>query len=196
MTGNLIGIFTIIVTILIAVIPLIWNKYVRRPELVIEIEKNKGITSTREYLFSVNNTLGPLTVKEHIGAYKLEWKFNLLVRNNSENNAYSIQMYQYKDQSFLKFSSVINPNKALLAHEEENFPFTFSKIERIKAPDLASSELSKPKEFKNLMLLLKYKNQHGKVFYTKYYFNTDKNVSDKVSKDEIKNWVLIGGSNK
>lgn len=191
MDGKLIiGIVAILLGLVYFLVPRIYKYYFERPKLVIEIEHNKGITSSQTFIrHSTKNPLGvPVNRPDGISIYKFEWKFDLTVRNNSEVNAFNVKMCQRKNSDYLIFKKNINPNKALKTHEEEIIPFAFSKIVETKHKDRESHFSKRPKEFKNLMLLLEYENEYGVKFYSRYYFNTDKTDFKKTSKTELKYW--------
>ena len=172
------------------VVPRVYKYYFKRPKLVVEIAPNKGITKSQIFIgHSSKNPVGvPVNTPEGITIYKFEWKFNLTIRNNSEVNAFNIKMCQRENSNYLTFKKTINPNKALKSHEEETVPFTFSKIVETKHKDRESHFPKKPTEFKDLMLLLEYKNEYGLKFYSRYYFNTDKTEYKKTSKMELTHW--------
>jgi hypothetical protein len=191
MDGKLIiGIVALILGLIYFVVPRIYRYYFKRPKLVVEVEPNKGITSSQRFIrYSPKNPVGvPVNTPEGISIYEFEWKFDLTVRNNSEVNVFNIKMCQRKNSDYLTFKKNINPNKALKAHEEETIPFTFSKVVETKHKDRESHFPRRPTEFKDLMLLLEYENEYVVKFYSRYYFNTDKTDYKKTPKTELKYW--------
>ena len=183
-------IIALILGIAYFVIPRIYKYYFKRPKLVVEIEPNKGLQSSQTFIgHSSKNPVGiPVNTPEGISVYEFEWKFNLIVRNNSEVNAFNIKMCQHKNSNYLTFKKSINPNKALKAHENETMPFVFSKVVETKHKDRASYFPRTPHEFKNLMLHLEYENEFGTKFFSRYYFNTNETKYDKIPKSELKYW--------
>jgi hypothetical protein len=186
----LLTIIALILGIVYFAIPRIYKYYFKRPKLIVEIEPNKGLTSSQTFIrFSSKNPVGvPVNTPEGISIYEFEWKFDLIVRNNSEVNAFKIKMCQHKNSNYLTFKKSINPNKALKAHESEIIPFIFSKVVETKQKDRASHFPKVPNEFKDLMLHLEYENEFGTKFYSRYYFNTNETKFNKVSKSELKFW--------
>ncbi|QCX37335.1 hypothetical protein FF125_02360 [Aureibaculum algae] len=189
-TKILLAIVALILGLLYFALPKIYNYYLKRPKLVVDIEPNKGITSSQKFIrHSSKNPVGvPVNTPEGISIYEFEWKFDLTIRNNSEVNAFNIKMCQRKNSDYLNFKKNINPNKALKAHEEETIPFIFSKVVETKHKDRESHFTKRPSEFKDLMLLLEYENEYGQKFYSRYYFNTDKTDYKKTSETELKYW--------
>ncbi|WP_339725528.1 hypothetical protein [Maribacter stanieri] len=188
--GAIIAIVALILGLAYFALPKIYRYFYKRPRLVVEIEPNKGLTSSQRFIrYSSKNPVGiPVNTPEGISIYEFEWKFDLTVRNNSEVNAFNIKMCQRKKSNYLNFKKNINPNKALKAHEEETIPFIFSKVVETKHKDRESHFPKRPSEFKDLMLLLEYENEFGRKFYSRYYFNTDKTEYKKTPKTELKYW--------
>ena len=108
----LLTIIALILGIVYFAIPRIYKYYFKRPKLIVEIEPNKGLTSSQTFIrFSSKNPVGvPVNTPEGISIYEFEWKFDLIVRNNSEVNAFKIKMCQHKNSNYLTFKKSINPN--------------------------------------------------------------------------------------
>lgn len=147
-TKTLLKIVALILGLLYFALPKIYNYYFKRPKLVVVIEPNKGITNSQTFIrFSSKNPVGvPVNTPEGIGIYEFEWKFNLIIRNYSEVNAFNIKMCQHKN-NYLNFKKNINPNKTLKAHEEETIPLIFNKVVETKLKDRGSHFSKRPSEF-------------------------------------------------
>lgn len=155
--------------------PRIENYFVTRPKLIIEIEENQGITS-RQNLLRYSSKNPPISEgpDEMWYVYEFEWLFNLIVRNNSEINAYEIKLMQKNGAPNVVFQREINFQKALKSHEEIELPFKISTIVECQGKDRENIFGSQPDVFKNLMVLLEYKNPKGRNFHSAYSFNTNK----------------------
>lgn len=170
--------------------PRILNYYFKRPKIVLELNENIGITRSSSHLgySTLNDRSLPVNRPEAISIYELEWKFNLTVRNNSEVNGFNLRLMQHKNLMNLNFKSKINPNKALKAHEEIVIPLVFSKTIQCMHKDLNQHYTVRPSDFTDLMLLMEYSNEHGKKFYSRYYFNDDVSKLVFISKKELQFW--------
>jgi len=120
--------------------------------------------------------------------YDYEWYFDLILRNNSDYNAFEIKLLQHKDQKKVHFREQINKKIALKAHANLTLPFVVKSRVEIQGKDRERTFGSRPKHLENQMLLFKFKNKYGKEFYSRYYFNPDLTKVDKISEQELKKY--------
>lgn len=123
--------------------------------------------------------------------HKLTWRFECTLKNNSKYTAYDVEVIEVaarKSPFIFNTTDVIRelPNNnhieanqakafeiatSFITEPDELLRFTIENGEKIYMPGLKvqnpEKEL-KPKELDNVKLILKYKNEKGKVFYTKY----------------------------
>ena len=189
-TMVIVGLVGLLLGLLYFLYPRIADIYFKRPKIVLELDENVGISRSSSHLgYSPSNDRGlPVNRPEAISIYELEWKFNLTIRNNSEINAFDLRLMQHKNLLNLDFKSKINPNKALKAHEEIVIPLVFKKTIQCMHKDRNKHYTQGPSDFQNLMLLLEYSNQHGKKFYSRYYFNNDVSKLVSISIKELQFW--------
>lgn len=180
---------SIILGILYFAYPRLENYYKLRPNLIIEIEPNMGITRSQTPLkISSKNTPGPTDIGDIWRVYKFEWNFDLTVRNNSEINAYSIKLLQHKNQQHIEFREKINFNKALRSQEEIILPFKVTTIKDVQGKDLDKVFKNRPESFDDLMILFEYKNPKDRKFYSRYYFNTDSVSFERMKESELQKY--------
>jgi len=171
------------------IFPFINNIFFKRPYLVIEFEPNKGITKQMEMIGHAPNTdfSKPVNLPNNENDYNLNWKFNLIIRNNSEYTAYNVVMYRNAIKNGnLDFISQINRNKPLPAHQELVIPFTFSEIKRVKNKDIRNIDTKEPDIFSKLELLINYTNYKQRRFNTLYKFKNDELSYKKITTKKIK----------
>ena len=84
-----IGILGISTGLLIAIFQYFWKRYIMRPELTIEIIKDGGSSSSRGLSHrNVVNEEGYIDERTAIRVFKLTWRFQIRVTNNSELTAF------------------------------------------------------------------------------------------------------------
>lgn len=172
----IIGIIGIVVGLIVAIVPYLWNKYFARPELTIEIIKDGGTSSPRG-LSSKNkvNEEGSIDGFTAIRVFELTWKFQIRITNNSELTAF------YPDLTFNpngpKFNLIdklntfqpIQPIETIVLKAENK------KYEEKIGGDRTDVGIQMPEEFSDLGLLLSYNNSHKSKFFTLFDFNEKKN---------------------
>ncbi|MFD2564801.1 hypothetical protein [Aquimarina rubra] len=188
--GYIISFFILLGGLIYFLYPRYEAYFVKRPKLVIEISSNEGFTKLSKFIRYHPDTdrTKPVNRPEVIKIYRLEWRFDLTIRNNSEINAFTVKMLQHRNLMNLSFNKEINPQKSLKSHQEEIIPFQFIKTIESTDAEFESHYTNIPSDFKDLMLLLEYENQYGKKFYSRYFFNTDSTKFIKVKKTELKYW--------
>lgn len=162
-------------------------KFRIRPRIVVETEPNKGITKMQSFIgYSSKNGSDRSDIDERWFIYEFEWKFDLIVRNNSEINAYELQLLQRKDSPNIEFQGKINIQKALKAQEEIVLPFKISKIVECQGKDRESYFNNYPDIFEKISIILQYKNPKGQLFQSVYFFKRNYTSFESVNKNIIK----------
>ncbi len=173
------------------IIPRIIMKYFTRPDIFIEVNPNEGLVRGRLMIRHLpNESVKYANSPEAENLYELNWKFNLIIRNNSENSAYNIKMYSTKPEvGKLLFAKSVNENKPLAAHEELLLPFEYKQEKVCKLKDIGTLDSKEPDFFKSYRILLDYKNS-GKTRFNSVFEASTKAVSyKKISNRKIKkNW--------
>lgn len=160
-----------------------------RPKLVVEIEPTTGITKTQDFIgYSTKNKPISDGPDEMWYLYKFEWRFVLIVRNNSEVNAYEVKLLQHQSKPQIEFDNDINMQKALKSHEEIKLPFRVHKYVEFQGKDREENFRKVPDILTDLMIVFQYKNPKGNTFQSRYYFNTDKTQYEKIPKKELENY--------
>ena len=164
------------------------ENYYKRPLLIIELEPNDGITKiqTPLGLSSKNQNKQTNDPDEFLYNYEFEWKFNLIIRNNSENNAYDIKTLQKNNMPKIEFQKKINFQKALKAHEELNLPFKIVTIVEVLGKDREEIFDNDPNIFKDLSISLEYKNYKKNIFFSTFNFNDSSTSHKKILNYELK----------
>lgn len=163
--------------------------FVLKPRLVLRLGKP---------LFS-------LKLIDHDIGHELTWRFESELKNNSKYDCYNVELFEIqpkcKNEAIITNRNVIKHRFPLNNHIESNKSetFTIKKMIRVEPNILISSRIENnvriiipglkikdpcdalmPNEIKEIKLVVKYENEKGKVFYTKYI------MKNYVEKNEIK----------
>lgn len=170
-----IGIISIGIAIIIALIPYARNRYFLGPELTIEIIPDGGMSAPRG-LSSKNKVTaeGYIDGNTAIQIFELTWKFKLVIRNNSDNTAYYPKIYFNSSQpSFTKIDS-INELKPLTNTENIELKAEYLKFEECQGKDRTETT-GIPDELKDFKILIESRNGKKMKFYTLYSFENNEN---------------------
>jgi methionine aminopeptidase len=115
--------------------------------------------------------------------------FNLIIRNNSIQNAYNVKIYAPKG-SYFKFKNETNSLEPLVISNPKNIEMvftikkeiTFSEAEKLQ--NYLNSE-----ELKQITLIVEYQNEQRRSFYSK--FSTFTNNERLKNKPDVSNLRLI-----
>ena len=171
--------------------PFINKKFFQRPKLTLEIVQNKGITGGIQHLQYFPEDINlPVNRPEVVSLYNLFWKFDLVIRNNSEYDAYNIELFNKGiEVGYLKFNSKVNPNKPLPKHAEVSIPFEYETKRIIQLQNIQKVNLNEVDEFRDFEILINYRNSKNNRFNTTLKFKNREIKFDKISKKEItKKW--------
>lgn len=190
MIGYILTIIAIVVGAFYFLYPRYEQLHLHRPKLLVDLAPGKGFTKSCwvEGLSAKNPPTIIAGSQDTWYIYKLSWEFDLVVRNNSEFNAYEVKLLQHKNKPQIKFRNKINFNKALGSQEEIVLPFTIHKYVECQVKDRGNHYKDKPDLLKDLMIVFDYKNPKGKTFQSRYFFNTDKTDYRKIPKAELKEY--------
>jgi hypothetical protein len=171
-----IGIVAIIIGLVIAVIPFLWNRYVARPEVTIEIIKNGSSSSPRG--FSNENKVneeGYIDGNNAIRIFELTWKFKIRITNNSELTAFYPELNFNPNGPKFTLIDQLNKLQPIKTTESIELEVEYRKYEEKTGQERTNVGREIPTEFSDLGLLLSYQNSHKTNFYTLYNFNDNKN---------------------
>ena len=170
-----IGIISIVIAIIIALIPYIRNRYFLGPELTIEIIPDGGMSSPRG-LSSKNkvNAEGYIDGNNAIRIFELTWRFKLIIRNNSDNTAYYPKIHFISSKQ--KFTRIdrLNELKPLTNIENIELQAEYSKFEQCQGNDRTKTT-GIPKELEDLKILIESKNGRKMKFFTLYCIEKNQN---------------------
>ncbi|MGB4772784.1 MAG: hypothetical protein WBP58_15070 [Chitinophagaceae bacterium] len=187
----IIGIVGLVVAILISIIPYYRKKKTERPRIDIMVFLKKG--SSRPLGLSDKNDFsqGYVDSDSAVRWFQLEYIFEIKIVNNSDYLAYYPRLFV--DSTANGFSRIDSIPPLPISNLN---PITLS-ANYIKLEECCGSKRSNVKEFpddlKSVRLLLEYKNNHKKVFYTLYTFDENggrNTLIDEISKEEISKFNL------
>lgn len=146
--------------------------------------------------------------------HELTWIYECALKNNSKYDAYDIELFEYKPCSEenkiisnrQELDRIFIPNNHIASNDSLSFeikktiktpPDILLKLEKrgnetivtpgIKIPNPQTALM--PKELNTIRLVVKYKNEKGKVFYTRF-MRLDKTETNKIK--TMKPWLIHG----
>jgi len=162
----------LLIPTLIALIPFIRKVYFSGPELTIEIISTGGGSEPLGLSIKNDDSKGYIEGNNAIYHFKVTWKFNLIITNNSMVTAYYAKLYFPNEKINFSLIDKLNPLNPIKENEKLTLQAQFTMYEECKGQDRTHIK-GLPPHFENLKLLLEYKNQHKKVFYTMYSLNNN-----------------------
>ena len=172
----ILGIASLFIGIIIALIPYYRSKYILRPEVTIEIIPTGGFSAPRGY--SSKNELdenGNIDGNNGIQIFELTWKYKVKITNNSELTAFYPKIeFNPNGPKFTKFDK-INQLEPIKSTESLELKAEYDKYEEKVGRDRTQPGVLPPPEFKSLEIALSYENSKKRRFYTVYDFNAKDN---------------------
>ena len=159
-------------TIAGAIIPPLKKKYFDQPKVYIIIKGNGA--SRYPVLTSPNNDFSkPISRFTEIRFDKLIWRYNLILRNNSEHVAYNLSLLHPEQNLSFMFEKKLDRLLPIIPNTELINVIIFEK--HVEGTGQETHELSKkhPDILMNNKFILEYTNVKGTKFYT--VFDESKN---------------------
>jgi hypothetical protein len=142
-----------------------------RPIVEMELISNTSFRKAREIIPNVsprNENGNYIQETNGLYYYEIEHKFDLIIRNNSIQNAYNIKIFVPK-VAFLMFINETNSLEPLTIHN----PRTIKMVYRIgkgmthaEADELLDNKLTE--DLKNAHMIIEYQNEQRKTYYSKF----------------------------
>lgn len=163
----IIGIAGLIVAVGLALIPYIRKVYFRGPELTIELIPDGGSSGPRGLSPNNDTSKGYIEGDKAIYVFELTWKIMIKITNNSNITAYYSELTIPNHQ--LSFSTLdkLDKNNPIKGNEQIVLKGTYKMFEECEGKNRTQIK-GLPDNFKDLKLLLKYKNPYKRTFYTKF----------------------------
>lgn len=167
-----------LIAIIVAIVGLISSFLSRlfiRPKLVLHKQKNHWGRSPKGY--TANNSQIIRVGIDHPEQYwKLDWNYELEIRNNSSETAYYIEV-EYKNlPPYTYIKGEIGKIEPLTPHEKRIFEIKI--IQNMAGNHMDADEYLKNNDdilTENLIIKLKYKDEIGVTYYTIYDWVKDEN---------------------
>lgn len=171
-----IGIASLIIGILVAVVPYYRRKYFLRPEMTIEIIKDGG-SSSPIGLSSKNkvNEEGYIDRNTAIRVFELTWRFNIKITNNSDLTAFYPDLEFNPNGPRFRLIDKLNSLQPIKPTETINLKVEYRKYEEKTGQERTHVGRDMPPEFNDLGLLLGYQSSKKSKFYTLYDYNGEGN---------------------
>jgi hypothetical protein len=174
---HIIAILSILFAIVIAIIPFLWNRYIERPEVTIEIINNGGSSSPKG--ISAKNTVneeGYIDGNNAILIFELTWIFKIRITNNSELTAFYPKLNFNPNGPRFSLIDKLNELQPIKSAETIELNFEYRKFEEKSGKERTLVGREMPEEFSDLGILLAYQNSYKTDFYTLYYFSENRSV--------------------
>jgi len=173
-----IGILGIIVGVIFGISPYIIRKYFLRPELTIEIlsdcamELERGLSNNNDFYKD------PIVKDTVIRIFEITWKFNIVIRNNSDIAAYYPQIeFNPKGPKFTQIDK-LNKLQPIKSTESLTLKAEYRKFEESTYQNRTHNGQKPPTEFGDLEILLGYENPKKKRFYTLFNYSMADNKNN------------------
>ena len=183
--GSLITLFVLIgLIMLFSILKIYENKEPKaNPRLEIELEYRGAMKKPlRPSRNNPINEQGHMIIEQGKGIYinELEWKYNMIIRNNSSYPAYKPKIIFPKSNKY-QFSYIekLNSNKPIKALEETTLTTKYSyKIEALgkDAADMVRNKMPANSAFDEMRIVLEYENENGRKFYTNFQVSEGSNT--------------------
>lgn len=161
----IIGISGLIVAVALALTPYIKKVYFIGPELTIELIPNGGSSGNRGLSLKNDTSKGYVEGDKAIYVFEITWNVNLKITNNSNITAYYPKLNFLNQQlSFSKLEQ-LDKNKPIKGNEQILLKGSYSMFEECEGKNRTKIN-GLPENFKDLKILLEYKNPYKKSFYT------------------------------
>lgn len=170
----------LIVTIGIALIPYLKRRYGDRPKLEIEIQYRGGTTAPRGISPKTDTSKGYYESEKAIQIFQLEWRFVVLIRNNSDIAAYYPKIHYKKASTQISQLDKL-PNKPILNSDNISLNGKYHKREESLGSERTQIN-GLPDEFQQLGIILEYQNTHGTKFYSLYEHQNKENPNKHLNK--------------
>jgi hypothetical protein len=167
-----------LITIIVSAVALItslFSKFIVRPKIILHIQKTDWGRSPRGFT-SNNPPIINIGIDHPEQYYELSWNYLLEIRNNSSQDAYSIEIENKNipEKTFIKgeFGKI----EPLLANDKKEFRIKI--IQNVTGTHIQADAylISNIKELmKEVKILVKYKDESGTNFYTEFDWMTDTN---------------------
>ncbi len=144
-----------------------------RPMVELELTGDGGFRSPPDLIRDVSPKTedGTAYVIEIGGTYLFNVKrnFDLLIRNNSKNNAYCVLLYKSNTSYQVRFESKYSSLEPLTIDKPLKLKIVYE-VHRPMTHDEAENILqsSVPDDFKNFILLVEYKSERRRKYYTSF----------------------------
>ena len=168
-----IGITSLIIGIIIAIIPYFRRKYILRPELTIEIVKAGGGSSSPRGLSPRNkvNEEGFIDGNTAINVFELNWRFKIKITNNSDLIAFYPELEFNPHGPKFTLIDKLDHLRPIEPAETVELKVEYRKYEEKTGQERTNVGRDTPPEFDDLGLLLSYQSSKKIKFYTLYEFN-------------------------
>lgn len=168
----IIAVSGLLLTVLIALIPYFRKVYFIGPELTIELESDGGMSKSRGMSPKNDTSKGYIDGNNAIHVFELTYNVNLIITNNSNITAYYPKLDFLNQQ--LSFTSLdkLDYNTPIKGDEKIKLKGKYTMFEEATGKQRTKIR-GLPDNFKDLKILLEYKNPYKKQFFTIFSNSTN-----------------------
>ena len=173
----IIGISGLIIAVLLALTPYLKKVYFTGPELTIELMPDGGSSGNRGLSQKNDVSKGYIERDKAIYVFEVTWNVILKITNNSEITAYYPKLSFLNQQLSFSRLEQLDINKPIQGNEQILLKGSYTMFEECEGKNRTKIN-GLPENFKDLKILLEYKNPYKKNFYT-IFSNTENTNENK-----------------
>jgi len=160
----------------IAMIPFIRIVYFRRPELTIESVMEKFESQPQGLSTKNDISKGYIDGEKAIQIFLVSWTIRLIITNNSPITAFNPKLHIKKNQIGFTLLNELSEYQPLKEGDRRELKGKMSFFEECTGMDRTHSD-KLPPIFNDFFILLEYKNQYKRTFYTVYTYKDNKDIN-------------------
>lgn len=149
---------------------LIWlfNYYIKRPKVSIEVTFDRSQSSPKGYkvYVPIAGEEGIFDARESKQEFELIWFIILKLQNYSSKDAITPKIYFYNDGPKLVLHEPLNYNEPIFSKTQKDIKGKYTLYETQSGQDRSDASILRNEVFKGLKILLEYKDETGFKHYT------------------------------
>lgn len=157
---------------------LVWlfNYHIKRPKISIELINNGNQSSPKGYkeYVPVEGKEDAFCARQSKQEFELTWLIILKIRNLSSKDAFYPKLYFYNDGPKLNMVPPLNSNEPLLGKTQKDLKGKYTLYEIKRGQDRSELSVLHSDIFKDLKILLEYKDEIGIKHYSTWENKTCK----------------------
>lgn len=164
----MLGVLSVLLAVLIPVAIWYRKSYLEGPELTIEFKRDGGDSAPIGFSNkNVPDADGVIDTRDALQIFQLTWRFEIIIRNNSEYTAYYPQILFKDNQPTFFTIEQLNIQEPIASKGKFIIKAVYNNLEEAKGTE-RSKMIDLPPIFNDMQILLEYKNGKKSKFFTLY----------------------------